>query len=91
MTKKITVSLPDDVAERLESEPNVSAFVAEAVRARMGAERMRRALQDLGFNLTDEGMAEARREREEMMAKITPELRREAVELAARIRRGRPW
>jgi hypothetical protein len=90
MTKKITVSLPDDVAERLESEPNVSAFVADAVRRRMGAEQMRRALQDLGFNITDEGLAEARRELDALDAKITPELRREADELAARIRRGRP-
>jgi hypothetical protein len=91
MTKKITVSLPDDVAERLESEANVSAFVADAVRRRMGAEQMRRALQNLGFNITDEGLADARREHEEAMAKITPELRREAEELAARIRSGRPW
>ena len=91
MTKKITVSLPDDVAERLESEPNVSAYVADAVRRRMGAEQMRRALQDLGFNITDEGMAEARRELDALDAKITPELRREAEELAARIRSGRPW
>jgi hypothetical protein len=91
MTKKITVSLPDDVAERLAEEPNASAFVADAVRRRMGAEQMRRALQNLGFTITDEDLATARREREEMMAKITPELRREAEELAARIRSGRPW
>jgi hypothetical protein len=91
MTKKITVSLPDDVAERLAEEPNASAFVADAVRRRMGAEQMRRALQNLGFNITDEGLAEARREYDELMAKITPELRQEAAELAARVRSGRRW
>ena len=35
MTKRITVSLPDDVAAYLDNAINVSAVVAEAVRAQM--------------------------------------------------------
>jgi hypothetical protein len=36
-------------------------------------------------------LAEAGRQLDDLMAKITPELRREAAELAARVRSGRPW
>ena len=35
MTVKISVSLPDDVGEWLQAQPNASAAVADAVRARM--------------------------------------------------------
>jgi hypothetical protein len=61
MTRRITVSLPDDVAQYLDKHPNSSAIVAEAVRARMerGA-AVAAALRAAGFNLTDEGIASAR-------------------------------
>ena len=32
MTRRITISLPDDVADRLDEAPNASAFIASAVR-----------------------------------------------------------
>jgi hypothetical protein len=32
MTAKISISLPDDAAERLSQQPNVSAYVTEALR-----------------------------------------------------------
>ena len=35
MTKKIAISIPDDVAEKLGEIDNVSAYVTEAVRRRM--------------------------------------------------------
>jgi hypothetical protein len=61
MTKRVTVSLPDDVAAYLEDEVNASAAVADALRARMrrgtAAAAMMRAV---GINLTDEGIAQAR-------------------------------
>lgn len=88
MTRKITVSLPDDVAARLEREPNVSAFITEAVRGRMTAEIVRRKLIEAGFNITDEGVARVQREHEEAMARLTPEFHREAEALAKRIRAG---
>ncbi|UQU66219.1 hypothetical protein COUCH_08020 [Couchioplanes caeruleus] len=61
MTRRITVSLPDDVADYLAKHPNSSAVVADAVRARMerGA-AVTAALRAAGFNLTDEGIAAAR-------------------------------
>jgi hypothetical protein len=61
MTRRITVSLPDDVAQYLDKHPNSSAVVAEAVRARMerGA-AVTATLRAAGFNLTDAGIASAR-------------------------------
>ena len=89
MTKKIAISVPDDVAARLEREPNVSAYVTESVRIRMNAEDVRRKLIAAGFDITEEGVAQAHAEMEAARAKITPELRRQAAEIQARIRRGR--
>ena len=42
MTVKLSVSLPDDVAVYLASEPNTSAIVAEAVRRYRDDEQVRR-------------------------------------------------
>jgi Arc/MetJ-type ribon-helix-helix transcriptional regulator len=61
MTRRITVSLPDDVAEYLDKHPNSSAIVTEAVRARMERAATTRALQEAaGFRFTPEGQAWAR-------------------------------
>ena len=89
MTKKIAISVPDDVAERLARESNVSAFIAEAVRRRMSAERTREALIALGFNITDEDIARAHEEHRQLMESITPELRAKAAAVKAEIDRVR--
>ncbi|MEV0718026.1 hypothetical protein [Asanoa sp. NPDC050611] len=89
MTRKITISVPDDVAERLDDERNVSAFITDAVRVRMEAEHTRRVLTQLGFDITDEGVAEAKRELDEARAGITPELVREMSSRLAEISGGR--
>lgn len=89
MTKKIAISVPDDVAARLDREPNVSAFIAESVRIRMVAENVREAMTTAGFALTEEGCAQAARELDTLHAGVTPELRRDAVELRRRIKSGR--
>ncbi len=49
MSKRITVSLPDDVAEHLETvgERQVSRYVAEAVRAAARRERALAALEEI--------------------------------------------
>ena len=61
MTRRVTVSLPDDVAEYLDRHPNTSALVTEAIRARMHRqETTRRMLEAAGFRLTEEGRAWAR-------------------------------
>lgn len=89
MTKKIAISVPDDVAERLAREPNVSAYVTKAVRHRMSAERTREALIALGFNITDEGIAQAHEEHRRLMESVTPELRAKAAAAKAEIDRVR--
>lgn len=61
MTKRVTVSLPDDVAAYLETRPNASATVADALRAQMSrGAATRAALVAAGFNITDEGLARVR-------------------------------
>lgn len=90
MTRKIAISVPDDVAARLEREPNVSAFIAESVRIRMRAENVRRVLADLGFDFDDETRDRTASELDALQAAVTPELRRQAAELQARVRNGRP-
>jgi hypothetical protein len=90
MTKKIAISVPDDVAERLEREPNVSAFISEAVRARMTGESVRRTLEASGFVLTDEGRARVAEELASLRASITPEVRRRSAEIRALIQRRKP-
>jgi hypothetical protein len=89
MTKKIAISVPDDVAERLAREPNVSAYITAALRGRMSAERTREALLDLGFDITDEGVARAHEEHRRLIAGITPELRAKAAAIKAEIDRVR--
>jgi hypothetical protein len=89
MTRKIAISLPDDVALRLDREPNVSAFIAESVRVRMAAENVREGMTAAGFGLTDEGRVRAAGELDALHAAVTPELRSQAAELQARVKRGR--
>lgn len=89
MTKKIAISVPDDVAERLAREPNVSAYIADAVRRRMSAERTREALDALGFDITDDGIARAREQRRRLMDSVPPELRAKAAAVQAEIERVR--
>ena len=56
MTKRITVSLPDDVAAYLDNAIIVSAVVAEAVRAQMDrAAATEELLRAVGFEITAEG------------------------------------
>src|SRR5262249_62389616 len=75
MSKRVTVNLPDDVAERLGHEPNASAYVTEALRERIDREQTRTLLAEHGFPpITDEGIARAR-ERRQAATRLTPERR----------------
>ncbi|MER7460398.1 hypothetical protein [Micromonospora sp. NPDC126480] len=56
---KKSFSLPQDVARRLEREPNASAYVAEAIRARMRAEDLDAELAHRGMTVSAEGRARA--------------------------------
>jgi len=90
MTRKIAISVPDDVADRLDREPNVSAFITETVRRRMVSDRVRDSLVHAGLSVSDEGITRASAELDDLHAGITTELRRQAAEVRARISRGRP-
>lgn len=55
MTAKRSVSLPDDVAEWLDSQPTVSGAITDAVRARMVAGHLDEVLRRAGIEVTESG------------------------------------
>jgi hypothetical protein len=86
MTRRITVSLPDDVAEYLDKHPNSSAIVTQAVRARMQRSATTRAmLEAAGFAITDEGIAKWRGK----LKPFTDEQRAEARRFQEALEAGR--
>jgi Arc/MetJ-type ribon-helix-helix transcriptional regulator len=61
MTKRITVSLPDELAAFLYEAPNASAVVADALRAHMNRAAATEALlRAVGFDVTDTGRERVR-------------------------------
>jgi hypothetical protein len=61
MTRRITISLPDDVAAYAErAGNNTSGFIAEVLRRRMRADGLRARLAELGYQVTDEDVDRAR-------------------------------
>ncbi|MEV4755154.1 hypothetical protein AB0J86_08575 [Micromonospora sp. NPDC049559] len=57
MTAKLSISVPDDVADWLGEQPNASAAVAAAVRAQMSAARTDEVLRRAGIVVTEDGKA----------------------------------
>jgi predicted transcriptional regulator len=62
VTRRFSISLPDDIAAELDQVDNASAYVADAIRQRRRRENTRQALANAGYEVTDEGVA-AMRER----------------------------
>jgi hypothetical protein len=61
MTRRITISLPDDVAEYAErSGSNTSGFIAGVLRRRMRAEDLRAQWARRGYVVTDEDLERTR-------------------------------
>jgi metal-responsive CopG/Arc/MetJ family transcriptional regulator len=87
MTRKISISLPDDVAEQLDNMSNVSAFITDAVRQKLRAKRTHDALRDAGFVITEEGK-ERMRQRLRALKPITPEMVAAQEAFLERIKRG---
>lgn len=91
MTREITISVPDDVADWFEKDPKASAYLSiEAQRRMMVAGKVdttgkstREALADIGMVYTDEELEAVGREMDEAAAKMTPELREFARQLLA--------
>ena len=79
MTRRITISVPDDVAEDLKHVGNASACVTEALRLRRRSKAFRERLREAGYvgdlEITDDGVAR-------MRARV------EQQEAARRARRG---
>ena len=75
-SRRISISLPEDVAERLDREDNASAYVTGAVRARMRRESVRDVLSAGGFEITTEGV-------ERMRERVLELERRRAARLTA--------
>lgn len=73
MTQRITVSLPDDIADRVTQEPNTSAYVAEALRQQIEREDTRALLAEHGFTLTEDGRQKARQRLAQAREKMTPQ------------------
>ncbi|MET7969040.1 hypothetical protein [Micromonospora sp. NPDC005305] len=62
MTRRITISLPDDVAEYVErSQGSTSGFIADVLRRKMRADGLRARWAGLGYAVTDEDVERARR------------------------------
>lgn len=61
MSRRITVTVPDDIAAQLDEQVNVSAYVASAVAARLTRDRAHAHQADHGFQSTPEGRAWAKR------------------------------
>jgi post-segregation antitoxin (ccd killing protein) len=57
--RKLSISVPPDVAARLDQEANVSAFVTDTLRARIRREEYDAILAERGMTLTPEGLARA--------------------------------
>ncbi|MEV4826286.1 hypothetical protein [Micromonospora sp. NPDC049274] len=81
--RKLSISVPPDVAERLEHETNASAYITQAVRDRMRLDALDAELAHQGIQITDQGVAEARARRAAVEAEWSPE-RREALRERAR-------
>jgi hypothetical protein len=56
MTRKLSISLPDDVAAHLDNVENASAYIAEAIRMRRKSERLEAMLRSHGIYVTREGV-----------------------------------
>jgi hypothetical protein len=76
--RKLSISVPPDVAERLEQEPNASAYITQAVRDRMRLDALDAELAHQGIQVTEQGVAEARARRAAVEAGWPAE-RRQAI------------
>ncbi|WP_203899217.1 hypothetical protein [Virgisporangium aliadipatigenens] len=87
MTVRIAVSLPDDVAERLAREPNVSRFVAEAVRQQIRRERSMDLLAQAGYVFDETDIEAGQQLITEHLGSVSPELAARADERLSRWKR----
>ena len=70
-TRRISISVPDDVAERLDREENASAYITGAVRARMRRESVRDVLTAAGFDISTDAVERMRERVADLEARRT--------------------
>jgi hypothetical protein len=71
--RKLSISVPSDVAERLEREPNASAYLVDAARALMRREALAAELAHQGIQVTEDGVTRAKAARAAVDAAWPPE------------------
>ncbi|MFE9194278.1 hypothetical protein ACFYL6_32200 [Micromonospora sp. NPDC007208] len=74
MSTEFVIELPDELADRLAEEPDISAFVTECVRKDMADERTLHTLRQAGFALSPARLEQAGRVLDRALELITPEL-----------------
>lgn len=57
MTRKFSITLPDDLAELLDDQENASAFIADALRHARQREDARTFLARQGYHVSEVGVA----------------------------------
>lgn len=71
--KRLTISVPDDVAERVGAESNASRFFTELARREMDREGDRLWMAEHGISVTEEGVRRVGVVMSEARARMAPE------------------
>lgn len=71
--RKLSISVPPDVAAALDAAPNASAYVTAAVRDRQRLDAVRAELAHAGIQVTEQGLTDARARRAAVDAEWPPE------------------
>ncbi|RQX06144.1 hypothetical protein [Micromonospora arida] len=74
MSTELVIELPDELADRLAEEPDISAFLTDCIRKDMTDERILRKLRQAGFALSPAHLKRAGRVVNAALEQITPKL-----------------
>jgi len=55
-SRRLSITLPEDVARVLDDQPNASAYIAESLRLRTRRESAVRAATEAGYEITAQGV-----------------------------------
>ena len=66
MTRRFSISLPEDVAAELDRVENASAFIADCIRQRRRRDTVRTVLANAGYEITEEGVERMRQRLHEL-------------------------
>jgi hypothetical protein len=83
MTRRISITVTDEVAAILDQQENASAYISDSVQMRARRESVRQMLEEQGIQVTEEGVSHARRKLQEQRARRHEQLADEARRKAA--------